>query len=75
MYAIGGADPTNIYRYHPAGGTYSGVAPESGSDTGGNQVVITGTDLSDGTMLDVSSVTLCGVTPRWTASMGPRKSW
>ncbi|MDD4734959.1 MAG: IPT/TIG domain-containing protein, partial [Kiritimatiellae bacterium] len=60
LYAIGGSDQTNIYRY-PAGGVYSGVSPESGSYPGGYPVVISGTDLSDGTLGDISSVTLCGV--------------
>ncbi len=69
LYAIGGSDQTNIYCY-PASGTYSGVAPESGSYVGGYEVTITGTGLSDGTIGDVTSVTLCGVEAAVTAVNG-----
>ncbi len=43
------------------GAETSGVAPASGSHTGGYPVVITGTNLSNGTLGDVTNVTLCGV--------------
>ncbi len=43
-------------------GQIEGVMPSSGSYTGGYQVVVTGTNLCNGTMGDVTSVQLCGVT-------------
>ncbi len=61
VYAVGGHDGvvavTNVYRY--ADGS-TGMAPSSGSWTGGYTVVITGTNLCDGTLGDVTNVTLCG---------------
>ena len=39
----------------------SGVSPSSGSYTGNYEVVISGTNLCNGTLGDVTSVTLCGV--------------
>jgi len=52
---------TNAYRYNPAG-TISSVSPAEGFWTGGVQVVISGTDLSDASDLsDLSDVTLAGV--------------
>jgi len=47
---------TNMYRY-PAVDLDSGVAPSSGSWTGGYQVVISGSNLCNG---DVTNVTICG---------------
>ena len=38
-----------------------GIAPSSGSVTGGYPVTINGTNLCDGTIGDVTNVTLCGV--------------
>ncbi|MCP4216339.1 MAG: hypothetical protein GY765_16945, partial [bacterium] len=37
----------------------TGVSPDSGPESGGTTVVVSGTDLGDGT--DISSVTLCGI--------------
>ncbi|NCC52359.1 MAG: choice-of-anchor D domain-containing protein, partial [Spartobacteria bacterium] len=60
LYCIAGWDGsntgTNVYRY-PA--SKMGVEPSSGSWTGGYQVVITGTNLCDGS--DITNVTLCGI--------------
>ncbi|MBU4198609.1 MAG: choice-of-anchor D domain-containing protein [Verrucomicrobia bacterium] len=67
IYAIGGCAthlgvPTNsVYRYPANLSVYSGVSPSSGLWTGGYQVIISGTNLSDGTVEDVTNVTLCGV--------------
>jgi len=61
LYAFGGSPmATNTYRY-PASAGASGVEPASGSWTGGYAVVISGTNLCDGTLDDVTNVTLCGV--------------
>ena len=65
LYAICGAsgegDPVaNVFVY-PWRTPYSGVEPETGSVDGGFNVTITGTDLCDGTLGDVTNVTLCGV--------------
>jgi hypothetical protein len=66
LYALGGYDKdsvvqSNVYRY-PRTVVDPGVSPSSGSYTGGFQVVITGTNLCDGTLGDIISVTLCGAT-------------
>ena len=62
LYAVGGVGlgggKTNVYRYPASLTVYSGVAPSSGSWTGGYQVVISGTNLCDD---DVTNVTICGV--------------
>ena len=50
-----------VAKYGPEGTGSSGVEPSSGSVTGGYEVVITGTGLSDGTAGDITSVTICGV--------------
>ena len=61
LYAVGGSDgssyKTNVYRYPAFVG--SGVSPTSGSWTGGYPVVISGTNLCNGS--DITNVTLCGV--------------
>ncbi|MFH0880422.1 MAG: MBG domain-containing protein, partial [Lentisphaerota bacterium] len=62
LYSAGGngaSAATNVYRY-PATVAYIGVAPVSGSFTGGYSVVISGTNLCDGTLGDVTNATLCG---------------
>ncbi len=72
IYAIGGADSqvrTNVYRY-PARVVFSGVAPSSGSATGGYPVVISGSNLCNGTLGDVTNVTLCGVAATVTGVAG-----
>ena len=64
LYAIGGYDGlahSNVYRY-PAWNPYPGVAPSNGALAGGYPVIISGTNLCDGTTGDVTAVTLCGVT-------------
>jgi len=67
LYVIGGYDGsivcTNVFRFTLVGGfvTNSGVSPESCSSTGGATVTIGGSDLCNGTLADVTSVTLCGV--------------
>ena len=53
------------YTYNPAG-AIDLVAPNSGSWTGGYEVVITGTNLGDGG--DVTNVMLCGVAATQVAS-------
>ena len=61
FYAIGGSNgmaSTNVFRYFEGS---TGAAPASGSYTGGYFVTITGTNLSDGTVEDITNVTLCGV--------------
>ena len=65
LYSIGGSTgegspATNVFVY-PWRTPYGGVDPEAGSVDGGFTVTITGTDLSDGTLGDVTNVTLCGV--------------
>ena len=60
LYAVGGYTGQTIpdvYRYYVA--IDPGVAPGSGSCAGGYPVVITGTNLGNGS--DVTNVTLCGV--------------
>ncbi|MFH0879057.1 MAG: IPT/TIG domain-containing protein [Lentisphaerota bacterium] len=62
LYVIGGVDNmgdgrTNVYCY-PSRVLTSGVAPSSGSTTGGYPVVITGSNLCSG--MDITNVTLCG---------------
>ncbi len=60
LYSIGGfvaGVSTNVYRSVMT--DYIGVAPTAGPIAGGYEVVITGTNLSDGA--DVTNVTLCGV--------------
>ena len=42
------------------GGSGGGVSPTNGVTTGGFEVVISGGDLSDGTLGDVTEVTICG---------------
>ena len=74
LYAIGGASgegrpSTNVYVY-PWRTPYAGVEPEAGSVDGGYTVTITGTDLCDGTLGDVTNVTLCGVAATATAVNG-----
>ena len=63
LYSVGGVSSdyttfTNVYRY-PALTTLSGVSPDTGSLTGGYQVIITGSNLGNGS--DITNVTLCGV--------------
>ena len=74
LYAIGGASgegnpSTNVYVY-PWRTPYAGVEPETGSAEGGYTVAITGTDLCNGTLGDVTNVTLCGVAATVTAVNG-----
>ena len=70
LYAFGGSPmATNTYRYPAAAGA-SGVEPASGSWTGGYEVVISGTNLCDGTPGDVTGVTLCGVAATVTGVSG-----
>jgi hypothetical protein len=52
------------------GGGAGGVTPTNGPAPGGFEVVISGSDLSDGTMGDVTLVTLCGATATVTAVHG-----
>ena len=64
LYAVAGCGndgywQTNVYRY-PGIVVDPGVSPSSGSWTGGYQVVITGTNLCDGTVSDVTNLTICG---------------
>ncbi len=64
LFAIGGADSgagyvTNVFQYPGSAGS-SGVSPDGGSFTGGYEVVISGSNLGDGS--DVTNVTLGGVT-------------
>ncbi|MCG2679459.1 MAG: IPT/TIG domain-containing protein [Kiritimatiellae bacterium] len=64
LYAVGGrgvSSATNVYRYPKVLNIYSGVLPSSGSWTGGYQVVITGTNLCNGSEDDLTNVTLRGV--------------
>ena len=64
LHAVGGynyAGKTNAWRY-PYTEILAGTTPSSGVLAGGYQVVISGTNLCDGNISDVTSVTLCGVT-------------
>jgi N-acetylneuraminic acid mutarotase len=54
IYAIGGSSSSNVYQ----GSITPGVAPNSGLWIGSNTVVISGNNLGNG---DVTNVTLCGV--------------
>ncbi|MEI7901995.1 MAG: leucine-rich repeat protein, partial [bacterium] len=62
LYAVGGSDDinakTNVYRYPSVAGS-PGVVPASGSYIGGYAVVISGSNLGNGS--DITEVTLCGV--------------
>ena len=70
LYVAGGLHrATNVYRY-PAAAAAPGVAPGSGFWTGGFEVVILGTNLCDGTLGDVTGVTLCGVAATVTGVSG-----
>ena len=62
LYALGGGEGSvnarsGVFRY-PNVTSYHGVAPSSGSITGGYSVVISGTGLGNGS--DITNVTLCG---------------
>ena len=74
LYAIGGStgegDPTTNVFVYPWRTPYAGVEPETGSVEGGYTVTITGTDLCNGTLGDVTNVTLCGVAATVTAVNG-----
>ncbi len=65
LYAIGGQTnivaQTNVYRYPRIVSSHGGVQPVSGVFTGGYPVVITGKYLSDGSLGDVTNVSLCGI--------------
>ena len=70
LYAFDGSRmTTNVYRY-PATLGSSGVEPASGARIGGYEVVIRGTNLCDGTLGDVTNVTLCGVAATVTGVFG-----
>ncbi|NCC51572.1 MAG: choice-of-anchor D domain-containing protein, partial [Spartobacteria bacterium] len=74
VYAIGGCYTTigtytNVYRY-PTFWFDPGVAPLSGSWTGGYQVAINGRNLCNGELSDVTNVTICGVTATVTGVAG-----
>ena len=65
IYVAGGYDSdggsfSNVYRY-PGEALGIGVWPFSGAVAGGFSVAITGTNLCNGTLGDVTSVTLAGV--------------
>ncbi len=60
---------TNVYRYAVVGS--AGVIPDSGSWTGGFQVVISGTNLASSGSPDVTNVTLCGVSAQSVVSVSP----
>ena len=49
---------TNVYRY---GITANGITPASGSWTGNYAVAISGTNLCNGTLSDITQVTLAGI--------------
>ncbi len=55
----GGGFARNLAKWGAPAIIYSGVAPSSGSNVGGYQVVVSGSNLGDGS--DITSVTLCGV--------------
>ncbi len=57
--AAGGAAANHVARWAPSVITYANVTPDSGTLSGGYQVVISGANLCSGA--DVTSVTLCGV--------------
>ena len=62
LYSIGGSDGGphyENYRY-PSKTVNYGVEPLMGGWTGTYQMVITGTNLCDGTVGDITGVTLCG---------------
>ena len=74
IYAAGGYDSdggvfSNVYRY-PGEAVGIGVRPFNGSVAGGFPVAITGTNLCDGTLGDVTSVTLAGVAATVTGVSG-----
>ena len=55
----GGVEANRVAKWAPTTIITSGVEPSSGSWTGGFQVVISGSELGNGS--DVTNVTLCGV--------------
>ena len=64
LYSVGGFNSemtavTNVFQFSSQG---AGVTPASGSWTGGYSVVIVGTNLCNGTLGDVTTVSLAGVT-------------
>ena len=59
-----------VAKWGPTTIDFGGVAPPSGSSTGGFPVVISGTNLCDGTIGDVTNVTLCGVAATVTGVSG-----
>ena len=50
----------NAYKYHYAGAV-TNVAPDNGPGYGGNQVVLTGSNLCTGVKSDITSITLNGI--------------
>ncbi|NCD35461.1 MAG: choice-of-anchor D domain-containing protein, partial [Spartobacteria bacterium] len=51
----------DVYTVNPAG-TVDELSPATSGGAGGVQITLVGTNLSDGTLSDILSVTLCGVT-------------
>ena len=66
----GGVAANYVAKWGPTTIDFGGVAPPSGSSTGGFPVVISGTNLCDGTIGDVTNVTLCGVAATVTGVSG-----
>ncbi|MEI6644715.1 MAG: immunoglobulin domain-containing protein, partial [bacterium] len=66
----GGVAANRVAKWGPTFPADLGVTPSSGSWVGGYSVVISGTNLCDGTMGDVTNVTLCGVSATVTAVNG-----
>ncbi len=66
----GGVAANYVAKWGPTTIDFGGVAPSSGSATGGFPVVISGTNLCDGTIGDVTNVTLCGVAATVTGVSG-----
>ncbi len=56
IYSVGDQTRTNVYRYSPGMFTLSGVSPAEG--TNGTVITITGSNLCNGTLADVPSVTI-----------------
>ncbi|NCC51110.1 MAG: hypothetical protein EOM20_07835 [Spartobacteria bacterium] len=60
LTSAGGVAAPYVAKWGPSEITFSGIDPSSGSWTGGYQVVITGSNLGNGS--DITNVTLCDVT-------------
>ena len=66
LYAMGGSSSADVFRFTPGSQSIAttnlGVSPVTSPGTGGVTVTISGSNLCNGTVGDVTAVTLCGIT-------------